>query len=218
MAKTSGRTSDLKSLLTAAEKKLVDGTLGESLAAATKEQLAALRKQTRALRDKWLDLFKRQSIATKRKPVAAVQANARSREKSDVFSDAVKRIEARIAELVATVTAPSKAEKAKAPAAPAKRATKPQPTVAPEPAAVVVPRKTKTSTKPATSKKARQAGKRRALAAEGTGQPITFDVKKQRAAKARATVARLKIDGESTRRKGFSVSNTKRKQARRDSR
>jgi len=211
MAKSSGRPSDVHSLLTAAEKKVLDGTLGESLASATRQQLHALRKQARMLRDKWKDLFKRQTIATKRKPVTNAQANARSHEKSAAFADAVSRIETRLVELTAAVTGGTKPAKPKTPAA------KTQTSVAPAEAAVM-PRRPKPATKPTLSKKARQAGKRKALTASGAGQAIAFDVKKQRSAKARATVARLKVDGEATRRKGFVVSNTKRKQAKRDSR
>lgn len=264
MAKTSGRTPDIQSLLTAAEKKLLDGTLGKSLAAATQQQLEALRKQARGLRDKWQDLFKRQAIATKRKPAPADQANARSREKSDLFGEAVKRIEARLSEIAEGVVGGGKkggrtgaARAAKKPARQAGhraaratireelsdavaainesvrklvgKATDKKPsksssaktaaaTTAETPTVRSTARAKKVVPKPVTSKKARQAGKRKALTATGTGQSIAFDVKKQRKAKARATVARLKIDGEATRRKGFVVSKTKRKQAKRDSR
>jgi len=76
----------------------------------------------------------------------------------------------------------------------------------------------KRPTKPTISKKSRQAGKRHALAASGTGQAISFDVKKQRSANTEAKAALIKFDGQSTRRKGFVVAKTKRKQARRDSR
>jgi hypothetical protein len=272
MAKSSGRPSDIQSLLTAAEKKVLDGTLGESLVAATRPQLEAMRKQARALRDKWQDLFKRQSIATKRKPVSPTNnTNTRSREKADLFSDAITRVEARLAEVTASLTGTKPGVKAGRPGAaraskkPARQAAhratratirgelseamaainatakkivaevtgsakkpvkkkpvaapaQPQPAAATEEPTVVMPRKPQPTTKPLPSKKARQAGKRKALAATGKGQAIAFDVKKQRSAKARATVARLKVDGEATRRKGFVVSNTKRKQAKRDSR
>jgi hypothetical protein len=271
MAKTPTRPSDIQALLTAAEKKVLDGTLGESLAAATRPQLAAMRKQARALRDKWQDLFKRQSIATKRKPAPADQANARSQEKSALFGDAVKRVEARLSEIAASVTKAvgggkkagrsGAARAAKKPArqaghraeratireelseamaainqaarklvgkATAKKSSTDKPAgasakkaaaaTAATPTAPAPVRAKRVVQKPVTSKKARQAGTRKALAVTGTGQAIAFDVKKQRKAKARATVARLKIDGEATRRKGFVVSNTKRKQAKRDSR
>jgi hypothetical protein len=73
-------------------------------------------------------------------------------------------------------------------------------------------------TKTPTSKKARQAGKLRTLAATGTGQAIHFDPKQQRSAKARGTVKQLKLDGLSTRRRGHTLAAGKRKQARRDGR
>jgi hypothetical protein len=225
-----------------------------------------------ALRDKWQDLFKRQSITTKRKPVSPTNdANTRSREKADLFNDAITRVEARLAELAASLAGTKPGVKAGRPSAaraskkptrqaahratratirseladamaainattkkivaevtgslkkpvrqkPVAAAAKPQPAAAPDEPAAAMPRRPKPTTKPIPSKKARQAGKRKALAATGMGQAIAFDVKKQRSAKARANVARLKIDGEATRRKGFVVSNTKRKQAKRDSR
>ncbi len=263
MPKTAGRPSTIQSLLTAAEKKVHDGTLGESLAAATRQQLEAGRKQARALRDKWRDLFSRQTIATKRKPAAADQANSRSLEKSNLFGEALKRIKTRLTELAqgiaATVNGTTRGAKAGRTGA-ARAMTKPtrqaghratRATIRGELSAAVVkineatqklvgkaggtkkpakpaaanrvvvkagPRDTRASRKPVTSKKARQAGTLRSLTATGTGQALSFDVKKQRSAKARATATRLKVDGEATRRKGFVVSNTKRKQARRDSR
>ena len=271
MAKTSGRSSDIQSLLTAAEKKLLDGTLGKSLAAATQPQLEAMRKQARVLRDKWQDLFKRQSITTKRSPASPTNdANSRSREKADLFSDAIKRVEARLTEIATSLAGTKPSVKAGRPSA-ARASTKPtrqaahratratirgelaeamaainattkkivaevtgslkkpikksvaapaklQPATAKQEPNTAMPRKPKPTTKPVTSKKARQAGRRKALAATGANQLVTFDTKKQRSAKARATIARLKVDGEATRRKGFVVSNTKRKQAKRDSR
>ena len=56
------------------------------------------------------------------------------------------------------------------------------------------------------------------LAAQGTGQLIGFDVAKQRKARAAATVARLKFDGQTTRRGGHMLARGQRSQARRDSR
>jgi hypothetical protein len=56
------------------------------------------------------------------------------------------------------------------------------------------------------------------LAAQGTGQLIGFDVAKQRKARAAATVARLKFDGQTTRRGGHMQARGQRSQARRDSR
>lgn len=268
MAKTTSRpAADIASLLTSAEKKILDGTLGASLAAATQAQLQAARKQARGLRDKWRDLFSRQTISTKRNPASTDQANTRSKEKADLFGDAVKRIEAKLAELVESVSAAvtgtkpaakaGRASAARSVTKPARQAghratratvrgelsaavakmndvaskTKPtngKPKASPagskaaaseqaKPASAVS-RGKKRPTKPIISKKARQAGKREALTASGAGQALAFDVKKQRSANTKLTASRLKLDGQSTRRKGFVVANTKRKQARRDSR
>ncbi len=275
MAKTKSRpAADISSLLTSAEKKVLDGSLGASLSAATQAQLREARKLARGLRDKWRDLFSRQTIATKRKPAAAAdKANTRSKDKADLFGEAVQRIEARLTELAAGVSAAvagtkpaTKAGRTSAARSvtkssrqaghretratvrgelsdvvttmnvaarrrkTAKSKTKANPKASPaaakaaasasepvQPTGVASRKKTRPA-KPIISKKARQAGKRDALAASGTGQAVAFDVKKQRKAGAKLKAARLKLDGQTTRRKGVVLSNTKRKQARRDSR
>jgi hypothetical protein len=67
MAKSSRRTgSSSTAWLTAAEQRVLDNSVGSSLATATRNQLQAAIKQTRALRDKWRDLFNRQSLTTKK--------------------------------------------------------------------------------------------------------------------------------------------------------
>jgi len=263
--------------LTAAEQRVLDATVGSPLATATRNQLLAAIKQARSLRDKWRDLFTRQSIASKKGAARTNDpVNTRSLEKAELFGAAVKRLEARIEELAEGISAavggavrgkktsrttvakpaskavrqaghravrssiretlseavaginaagrrllgaatptpkqpkagkPGTATKAAAAAAPAKPAGKP----AGKPA-------TRTAAKTTTSKKARQAGKLRALTAAGTGQSVHFDAKKQRSAKSRATVAQIKFDGLSTRRRGHTLATGKRKQARRDGR
>ena len=66
MAKSSRSTdSSSTTWLTAAEQRVLDATVGSPLATATRNQLLAAIKQARSLRDKWRDLFTRQSIASK---------------------------------------------------------------------------------------------------------------------------------------------------------
>ena len=92
--------------LTAAEQRVVDTTVGSPLATATRNQLLAAIKQARSLRDKWRDLFARQSIASKKGSARTNDpANTRSLEKADLFGAAVKRLEARIEELAEGVSA-----------------------------------------------------------------------------------------------------------------
>lgn len=107
MAKSSrstGRSS--ATWLTATEQRVLDGTVGSSLASATRNQLLATMKQARALRDKWRDLFNRQAHTAKK---AGARSNdptsTRSLEKADLFGAAVKRLEARIEELAAGLSA-----------------------------------------------------------------------------------------------------------------
>ena len=66
-------------------------------------------------------------------------------------------------------------------------------------------------------KKRRPAAKAAAVLAKG-GQPLRFDAVKQRSAKASATAARLKFDGQVTRRTGHTLAAGKRRQAARDRR
>ena len=262
--------------LTAAEQRVLDSTVGSSLASATRSQLQAAIKQARTLRDKWRDLFNRQSLTSKKGGTRTNDpANTRSLEKAELFGAAVKRLEARIEELAEGISAavggkrgggkPSRTAAAKPaskavrqaghratrssiretlseavaginaagrrllgaaePAAKQKKTGKATTgTQAATPAAAAARPAAKVGkpaarpTKAATSKKARQAGKLRALTAEGTGQALHFDPKQQRSAKARGTVKQLKLDGLSTRRRGHTLAAGKRKQARRDGR
>jgi len=242
-----------ESWLTTAERKLLDGTLGRSLAEATQKQLQSTIVKARGLRDKWRDLFNRQMKSTKRTDRRGEPANSRSLDKAELFAAAVRRVEARLEELVEGVTAAvagrkpagrspksvrtaghraarasvrtSLAKLTRSGPRPAKPAAQPKPVPAPpakpEPPATSPatggPRRAgKPVTKPVTSKKARQAGKRK-IAAAAAG-AVGYDGRKQRSAKASATAARIKFDGLSTRRRGHTLVAGKRRQARRDGR
>lgn len=93
----------VRSLLTAAEEKVLHSTMGAAIAKATREQVEATIQRARAFRDKWRDLHAEQTRSTKRSPAATKAANQRSREKHEVFADAVKRLEARLAEFASGV-------------------------------------------------------------------------------------------------------------------
>jgi hypothetical protein len=93
-------TSQAEAWLTAAEQKLLDGTLGRSLAEASQKQLQATIAKARTLRDKWRDLFNRQMKSSKRTARRGDQVNSRSLDKADLFAAAVRRVESRLAELV----------------------------------------------------------------------------------------------------------------------
>lgn len=276
MAKSPRTTGSLPSnWLTAAEQRVLDSTVGSALVTATRNQLQLAIKRARSLRDKWRDLFNRQSLTNKKGATRANDpANTRSLEKAELFGAAVKRLEARIeamAEGIAATVAgtrgrgkPSRSASAKpaskamrnaghraarssiretlsekvaginaagrrllgvstvttkrpqaVPAAADRTSSKP---AAPAGQAAARPAKATKTTKAGPSKKARQAGALRSLTATGTGQAVHFDAKKQRSAKARSTVARIKLDGLSTRRRGHTLAAGKRNQARRDGR
>jgi hypothetical protein len=237
----------VRTLLTAAENKVLASSMGATIAKATREQVDAAMKRARVLRDKWRDLHASQARSTKRTPKAGSAVNERTKAKHDVFDGAVKRLEARLAELTAGVkavvggqaarlsaaTKPTKAARTKAArggrasvrselksavtemntARKKKTAPKPAakriaaaPAVAPKPAPVVKPVAGKKRKKP--------VAPLAAVAQRG----LAFDAAKQRSAKAKSTVARLKFDGATTRRAGNALASTKRAQARRDGR
>jgi|688.fasta_scaffold520326_2 hypothetical protein len=125
MAKSSVVGFDLKTIramLTAAERKVFDSSLGKEIAAAGRAELQAAIRQARTLRDKWRDLYAKQTRTTKRTTNAGTATNDRSREKSELFAGALQRLEARLVEVgTAAKTAVKSVKKAavKAVAAPA---------------------------------------------------------------------------------------------------
>lgn len=138
-------------LFTAAERRLLDTSVGTGLARATHAELETATRQARILRDKWRGLSAKQGRVTKRAVGATTAANARSREKAGAFGDAVARLERRLAELVASsgITVGGKASNARAKARDktiagrAARRTTPRPekpaVVAPAPRPIVRP-------------------------------------------------------------------------------
>ena len=81
-------------LLTSSERQLLAASESASLARLTAAERQALLVQTRAMRDKWRDLLTGQHRVQKRQATAADGANARTREKADLFEAALRRIEA----------------------------------------------------------------------------------------------------------------------------
>lgn len=230
----------IRDLFTSAERAVLESTAGKQLVAASRTQLEKTLAQVRGLRDKWRDLHAGQARKTKRSAADAAEANARSRTKADAFTAGIERIQARLAEfgLVPPVTRPKKAvTKAtrqaghrsaraqvkgslSAAATEITRSRVARPAAKPE---VVGARPAPAAAKPA-KQSAKKAGKKRRPAAKAAavlakgGQPLRFDVAKQRSAKASATAARLKFDGQVTRRGGHTLAAGKRRQAARDHR
>ena len=227
-------------LLTASERKLLAASESASLARMTAAERQALLVQTRTLRDKWRDLLTGQHRVQKRKATAADGANARTRDKMELFDAALRRIEAHSAAAPAGQAAPGK------PAA-AGRKTKKSRTaghrqaradmraemaaharhlaVARKPAAAV-PARAKPVAKPApaapvsrvTAPLVTVESKRlaRKQAAKKAGQQVRFERTSQRAAEAAAKKARLTVSGRTTRLGGHLLASGKRAQARRD--
>jgi hypothetical protein len=238
----------VRTLLTAAENKVLASSMGATIAKATREQVDAAMKRARVLRDKWRDLHASQARSTKRTPKAGSAVNERTKAKHDVFDGAVKRLEARLAELTAGVkaavggqaarlsaaTKPTKAARTKAArggrasvrhelkSAVAEMNT-PRTKATPKPAAkrTAAAAAPAVAPKPAVVAKPAASKKRKkpvAPLAAVAQRGLAFDAAKQRSAKAKSTTARLKFDGATTRRAGNALASTKRAQARRDGR
>ena len=233
-------------LFTSAERAVLEATAGSTLLAASRKQLDKTLAQARTLRDKWRDLHAGQTRTTKRSAAAGPAANARSREKADMFTAAIERLQARLAEL-GLVAAPAKPAAGKSVTKAARQAghrttrasvkgklaataaeinstRSPRPAAKPaaKPAARPV---AAVAAAPAPALKPKKAGKKQrpsakaaAVLAKGGGQQVRFDAVKQRSAKASATAARLKFDGKATRRTGHTLAAGKRRQATRDHR
>jgi cytochrome c556 len=234
----------VRTLLTAAENKVLASSMGATIAKATREQVDAAMKRARVLRDKWRDLHASQARSTKRTPKAGSAVNERTKAKHDVFDGAVKRLEARLAELTAGVkaavggqaarlsaaTKPTKAARTKAArggrasvrhelksAVAEMNTTRTKATPKPaakRTAAAAAPKPTVVAKAAASKKRKKPVAPLAAVAQRG----LAFDAAKQRSAKAKSTTARLKFDGATTRRAGNALASTKRAQARRDGR
>lgn len=88
--------------LTPAERAVIDATLGAALEQSSPARLRAAATRARTLCAKWRDLLARQSRPGQRTDGrAAAEAKVRTREKADLFAGAVRRVEARLAELEA---------------------------------------------------------------------------------------------------------------------
>ena len=87
-----------KPLLTAAEFELFDHSRAEPIKALSATQLAGKEKRTRTLRDKYRDLYRRQTVAVRGKARGVdttVDANARTQRKAEIMQEMLDRFEAR---------------------------------------------------------------------------------------------------------------------------
>ena len=204
-------------LLTKAEKSFLDSSIGQSLAKATHVQVQAAAKQARVLRKKWRELYESQMRSTKRTAGAATRpTNARSLEKHNLFSDAVVRLEKRLAELASLVTSsPVSKSLAKKTVAASKKVGLVAKRVKVAAQAKIAPRAKNAAR---VSARASRAAVRADLSALSTTQAIQFDRVKQRSALTAAKAGRIKQEGLGTRRLGHAAARGKRAQARRDTR
>jgi len=135
-----------KPLLTAAELELFDHSRAEPIKALSAKQLAGKEKRTRALRDKYRDLYRRQSVAVRGKAsgiASKESANARTQRKAEIMQEMLDRFEARSTLLEAREARSGDAKEAKskgkAPArkakAPARKAASPAAPTKPSPRA-----------------------------------------------------------------------------------
>ncbi len=94
-----------KPLLTASELELFDHSRAQPIKAFTAKQLAGKEKRARALRDKYRDLYRRQTLAQRGKAgksaANADDANARTQRKAEILQEVLERFEARSGQLAA---------------------------------------------------------------------------------------------------------------------
>ncbi len=93
-----------KPLLTAAELELFDHSRAEPIKALSAKQLTGKEKRTRTLRDKYRDLYRRQSVAVRGKTTgvgSTGDANARTQRKAEIMQEMLDRFEARSSQLEA---------------------------------------------------------------------------------------------------------------------
>lgn len=100
-----------RTLLTTAELAIFDQSRAAPIKALTPARLQAKVTRARALRDKYRDLYRRQTVATRGKPASRRSAiggdNERTGRKAEVFAEVLGRFEARLAMLTAAA-APKK--------------------------------------------------------------------------------------------------------------
>lgn len=224
-------------MLSRAERDLVESSLGKKLTSLSEKELKQFTSRARALHDKWRDLLRSQSRSTKAADRAkADAANARTSDKLAVMADALGRFEAQLGKITSSVVetvskavagAPAVKAKAPAPAATrtvkkaakkaAKKSTASKKARAQRSARAAAAADTAAAAAEALSSRATKAKVRKAVAAD-PGQAIRFDAAGQRKATTAAKEARFKFEGLANRRNQHAAANTRRNQARRDSR
>ncbi|MDO5691055.1 MAG: hypothetical protein Q4G70_01050 [Pseudomonadota bacterium] len=115
----------MKPLLTQPELALFEASRASAIKELTARQLASKLKRARALRDKYRDVYRRQTVATRSGPAAQRASkggeNARTQVKADVMAEVLTRFEAQLAKVEAKA-AQVETKKASARKVPAKKA------------------------------------------------------------------------------------------------
>lgn len=161
-----------KPLLTAAELELFEHSRAEPIKALSAKQLAGKEKRTRTLRDKYRDLYRRQTVAVrgKTKGVGATgDANARTQRKAEIMQEVLDRFEARSSLLEAREARADEAKETKS-KKPARKAAAP----AESTSAKSAPR----TKKSADSSKPRKGSASAAAAAPASASPLAATSRK----------------------------------------
>lgn len=166
-----------RGLLTAAELSLFDQSRAAPIKDLTLARLRGKVTRARALRDKYRDLYRRQTVATRGTPASQRSAaggdNARTGHKAEVFAEVLGRFEDRLTLLE------GRAEREAGKAAPAKKAARSKPATAPKSAArkVVAKKSVATKAKPVRLKTAVRKALKIKQAAIATGPSDTRSAK-----------------------------------------
>lgn len=145
-----------KPLLTAAELELFSDSRAEQIKLLSTKQLAGKEKRTRALRDKYRDMYRRQTLAVRGKAARAGamgDANARTQRKSEIMQEMLDRFESRSSVVAAREERSGAAQGARRKVAPSvaktKAAASPRKPVAASKSKAAAPAVASSNTKPA---------------------------------------------------------------------
>jgi len=100
------------SWLSEAERKLLESSVGHPLAEATLRQLTVTIGRVRRLRDTWRKRFDERLRAARRKTLTGTPVDSQALDKAELFAAALRRLEARLAELAADPSGPRAAGRA----------------------------------------------------------------------------------------------------------
>jgi hypothetical protein len=224
-----------KQLCTASELQLVESSRRPEVARLGVSQLKSKIQRARKLRDKWRDMHEKQRRRAQQQGSRVTKGETRSRQKAELFSDVLNRLEGQLKKIDAPdagsgktaskpTSRPSKKERSEAHRQ-ARAQTRKQLDAKREeaqrpPSGAAAPETQPAKVRPKKAIKKGKASKKRAKRPERPSAPPASDPKptQRTAAKTAAKRDRIKVSGLTTRTRGHVSARGKRSQTRRDKR